>query len=82
MSLVCIILDLSPKDISIDYKYEKISSIKLPDNGRFYKGVNYYENSLSSYKYFKSIYYNEYAIQIENEIKKSDKWLSTDNIFS
>ena len=60
MSLVCIILNLSPKDISIDYnniyKYEKISSIKLPDNGRFYKGVNYHENSLSNYKYFKSIY--------------------------
>ena len=86
LSLVCIILDLSPKDIPIDYnniyKYEKISLIKLPDKGRFYKGVNYHENSLSNYKYFKSIYYNEYATEIENEIKKSDKWLSTDNISS
>lgn len=86
LSLVCIILDLSPKNIPIDYnniyKYEKISLIKLPDKGRFYKGVNYHENSLSNYKYFKSIYYNEYATEIENEIKKSDKWLSTDNISS
>lgn len=86
LSLICIILNLSPKDIPIDYnniyKYEKISLIKLPDKGRFYKGVNYHENSLSNYKYFKSIYYNEYATEIENEIKKSDKWLSTDNISS
>ena len=86
LSLICIILDLSPKDIPIDYnniyKYEKISLIKLPDKGRFYKGVNYHKNSLSNYKYFKSIYYNEYATEIENEIKKSDKWLSTDNISS
>ena len=59
-----------------------LSLIKLPDKGRFYKGVNYHENSLSNYKYFKSIYYNEYATEIENEIKKSDKWLSTDNISS
>lgn len=86
LSLICIILNLSPKDIPIDYnniyKYEKISLIKLPDKGRFYKGVNYHKNSLSNYKYFKSIYYNEYATEIENEIKKSDKWLSTDNISS
>ena len=57
LSLVCIILDLSPKDIPIDYnniyKYEKISLIKLPDKGIFYKCVNYHENSLSNYKYFK-----------------------------